>query len=67
MTTIINNPGDGDESNSAFGMVVGVIMFFVIVGVFIVYILPMIQNSRTAETTDIKVDVTLPVEEGKAP
>lgn len=70
MTTVINNPGEGsnsDESGSAFGMVIGLIMFFVIAGIFIVYILPMMQNSQTPDTADIKVNVTAPTEETTTP
>jgi len=67
MTTIINNPGDGEEPNSVFGILMGIIMLFVIVGIFIVYILPMMQNSQTAETTDINVNITTPIEEGNTP
>lgn len=67
MTTIINSPKDGGESNSIFGMVIGLIIFFAIAVIFIVYILPMIQNSQTPEDTNIKVDITTPLDETVTP
>lgn len=61
MTTVINNPGNGDGSDSAVGMIVGIIVLLMIVGLFFVYALPAIRGSGAApQNGAIDVNVKLP-------
>ena len=61
MTTVINNPGNSEGSDSSVGMILGVIVFLVVVGLFFVYGLPAIRNSRvTPPNGNIDINVKLP-------
>lgn len=69
MTTLINNPGNGDRSDSSVGAVVGVITLLVFVGLFFIYILPAIQaGGATPKGGSIDVNLKLPPgTDGSAP
>ena len=56
MTTVINTPGNSDDSGS--NLIAVLILIVVIVGagaLFFMYGLPMIQNSQKPSTTNINV------------
>lgn len=59
MTTVINNPGDGQGTDGTMSMIVGVIVLLVVVGLFFVYVLPMIRDNN-APRESIDVNVKLP-------
>jgi hypothetical protein len=60
MTTIVNTPGNGD--NSGFGFLLGIIIVAVAVILFVVYGLPAIRASKApADTTNITVQIPTPV------
>lgn len=59
MTTVINNPGNGENSDSGVAMIVGVIVLVVVVGLFFVYVLPMIRDNNSSQES-IDVNVKLP-------
>ena len=59
MSTVINNPGNGEGSDNAVGMIIGVVVLIVVIALFFVYVLPMIRdNNPTPSGTNI--NVTLP-------
>lgn len=59
MTTIINTPPSGENSDSGFGLVLGIIIAIVLVGLFFVYGFPAIrQSNNQPNNTDI---ITVPV------
>ncbi|MFA6214970.1 MAG: hypothetical protein WC768_00190 [Patescibacteria group bacterium] len=61
MTTVINNPGNGEGSGSGVGIIIGVVVLLVVVGLFFVYALPAIRSSRvTPQNGNIDVKVNLP-------
>ena len=61
MTTVINTPSNGDGSDGAIGMIVGIILVVVVVILFFVYGLPAIRNSdSTPKTDNIDIKVNLP-------
>ncbi len=65
MTTVINNPGgaEGSDSSSGFSVIIGVILLLVVIGLFFIYALPAIRNNPTAATpqnSSIDVNVKLP-------
>ncbi len=63
MTTVINNPGDGESSGSMTGMILGVVVLLVVIGLFFVYALPAMRNSGAAPTSGtVDVNVKLPTE-----
>jgi len=59
MSTVINNPSDSREDSSGVGMIVGIVLAVSLVGLFFLYLLPMIQNlgTPTPNTTEIKVNI----------
>lgn len=60
MTTVINNPsGVEGEGSGGVGIIIGIIMFIVVVGLFFVYVLPKIQGAP-AQPNSIDVNVKLP-------
>lgn len=61
MTTVINNPGNGEGSGSGVGIIIGVIVLLVVIGLFFVYALPAIRSSWvTPQKGNIDVNVKLP-------
>jgi len=61
MATVINNPTTGESSDSGLGIIIGIVMVLVIGGLFIVYGLPAVRDSKTApQESNINVDVNLP-------
>ncbi len=61
MATIINNPGNGEETDSGLSMVMGVVLLLVIVGLFFIYVLPIIRNNQAVpQNSTIDVNVKLP-------
>ncbi len=62
MTTVINNPGNGEGSSGVGGAIVGIIALIIFVAIFFMYILPMIRNSNTPQGKSIDVNVTLPTD-----
>lgn len=61
MSTIINNPpSGGSDDGSGIGLVIGVLLSIALIGLFIVYIWPAIQNGNTAKpqtTTEVKIQL----------
>lgn len=58
MTTVINNPGDG---NGAVGWLIGVVLVIIILFVFFAYALPAIRNSNApADNGGAQINVQLP-------
>lgn len=64
MATIINTPGNGNDS-SGVGVVAGVIIALALVGLFIVFVLPGIRNNKAPADTDTGVDVNVNVPDGQ--
>jgi hypothetical protein len=61
MATVINNPGNGEESSSGVGIIVSIIVFIVVIGLFFVYVLPAIRDGSSAESDgSIDINVELP-------
>lgn len=66
MTTVINNPGGGEDSSGVLGAVIGIVVLIVAVTLFFVYAWPAIQNSKTNSPTQddpntTEINVTLPL------
>lgn len=64
MSTVINNPGNGEDSGGIGGMLVGLIVLVIVLVLFFLYGLPMIRNSSSpaqeapkADSLDINVTV----------
>lgn len=63
MTTVINNPGNGEGSNSSLSIIIGIIVLLVVAGLFFVYALPAIRNRNAIpQNGSIDVNVKLPTE-----
>jgi hypothetical protein len=60
MTTVINNPGNGDGSGSSIGLLLGIIVILAAAGLFFVYGLPALQNATAPKSGAIDINVTLP-------
>lgn len=61
MTTVINNPGNGEGADSGVGVVLMVIILIVVAGLFFMYALPAIRAGRAApQNSSIDVNVKLP-------
>lgn len=56
MTTVINNPGGGEDSSGA-GIIIGVIVGIILIVVFIFYILPAIRDNGNNDGADINIDL----------
>ncbi len=66
MTTVVNNPGDGDSSGT--GVIVGVLIAIIIIVLFFMYGLPAIRNNQPAPNNgSVDVNVTLPAGENNTP
>ena len=68
MTTIINTPPSQyqESSDSGVGMIIGIITLVILVGLFFVYILPIIQTKMVAqndEKNNIDLTITIPKDE----
>lgn len=64
MTTIINNPNGETASDSAAGIIIGVIFALILVALFIVYGLPALRNNQSTTTENpstTNINVTVPV------
>lgn len=57
MSTVINNPGDNRGESSGVSMIIGVILVIVLGVLFVLYVLPMIQNQAAPATTEIQVNL----------
>ena len=64
MTTVINNPGNGEDSSGGIGVIVSVIILLIAGALFFVYGLPMMRNSETPKENSIDINVKLPANEG---
>lgn len=68
MTTVINTPGTGNESDSSASMVILVIVLLVAGVLFFIYALPAMRDSRTTpQNGTIDVNVKLPVDKTPTP
>lgn len=71
MATIINNPGNTEEGGATGGIIIGIVVLFVAVGLFVLYGLPALgQNAQQpAQAIDVKVELPAPAAsaEGAAP
>lgn len=63
MTTVINTPGNNQDSSGVTGMVIGIIAILFLVGLFVVYVLPAMRGSnepvKQQDDSGINVDVNL--------
>ena len=60
MTTIINGPGGGEETNSLASVLIAVILLVLVGGLLFVYVWPNIKGAETPKADTIDVNVTLP-------
>lgn len=63
MTTVINNPGNTEGGGSTTGIIIGIVVLFVAVGLFVLYGLPALgQNAQqpAAQAIDVKVELPAP-------
>lgn len=60
MTTIINGPGGGEETNSLVSVLVAIILLVLVAGLFFLYVWPNIQAKEAPKADTIDVNVTLP-------
>lgn len=62
MTTVINTPPSGNNSDSGSGIILGVIVALILVTLFFIYVLPVLRtNMNTAPKNDsMNINVTLP-------
>jgi hypothetical protein len=58
MTTVINNPGQGE--GSAMGWIIGVVIAIILFYVFFAYALPAMQGAAPADNGGANINVTLP-------
>lgn len=71
MPTVINNPGNREDSSGAVGMLVGLIILVIVLVLFFLYGLPMIRNSNppaqeAPKTDSLDIKVTVPKTEEPA-
>lgn len=67
MTTVINNPGNADNSGSSASIIIAIIVLILLAWAFIVYGLPMIKGtSQPAENSTLNVNLQVPTGEGAA-
>lgn len=68
MTTVINNPGNGEGTDSGVGVVLVVIALIVVAGLFFMYALPAIRaGNATPQNSSIDVNVKLPAGDNTPP
>lgn len=61
MNTIINNPpSSSDGSESAVGMVLGIVLVLVLIILFFVYALPALRGNTEPVSDNVNVNVQLP-------
>ncbi|MCX6713247.1 MAG: hypothetical protein NTY66_03520 [Candidatus Vogelbacteria bacterium] len=61
MTTVINNPGNGEGSDSGAGLVIVVVVLLIAGGLFFIYGWPAIRGTGTVpQNTNVDVNVKLP-------
>ena len=63
MTTVINNPSNGESADSVTGFIAVIILLIVLVALFFMYGLPAIRNSETPKNDSIDISVTLPADD----
>jgi len=67
MTTVINNPSDGDSSGSSVSIIIAIIVLILLAWAFIVYGLPMIRGGSEPENnTELNVNLQVPTGEETA-
>jgi len=59
MTTIIHNPGNTKGPYSEFGIIIGIIVFLIVVGLFFIYGLPLIRRSANPSRPNGNIDVNV--------
>lgn len=65
-TTIVNPPSGNDSSGNGLGFLLGIIALAVFVIIFIVYLLPIIQNGIGGGTqVNVPKDINVNVEQKK--
>ncbi len=67
MTTIINTPPHGKDSDSGVAIVIGVFVALILVVLFFIYFLPSIQENTTDNKDSIDVNIKLPTKENAPP
>lgn len=71
MATIINNPGNGEDSSGVGGVFLGLIVLLIAIALFFLYGLPMMRDSNapaqeTPKTNSLDINVTIPKAEEPA-
>lgn len=62
MTTIINNPGTGDEGDGpAIGVIIGILLALIVGGILLFYFLPELRGTKEPDTTTTEIKIELPV------
>lgn len=64
MTTVINNPGEGQ--GSAMGWIIGAVIAIILLYVFFAYALPAMRGAAPADNGGANINVTLPAGNGGA-
>ena len=60
MTTVINNPGEGGGDSGGSGIVIGAILAIILIGLFIIYVLPNLRDSDNQDDTKTEIKIELP-------
>jgi hypothetical protein len=61
MTTIINNPNNGEGTGEGImGVIVGIIVLIIAIAIFFVYVLPAMRNAEAPKNDTLEVQVELP-------
>lgn len=68
MATIINNPGESSGgTDSAAGMIIGIVIAIILIALFVIYGLPALRqnstdpNANQPDTTNVNVSIPNPV------
>lgn len=61
MTTVINNPGNGEGSDSAVSVLILVLVLVAAIALFFIYVLPAMRDDREApRDNSVNIDLQLP-------
>lgn len=60
MTTIINGPGGGEETNSLVSVLIAIILLVLVAWLFFLYVWPSIQTNQAPKADTIDINVTVP-------